>query len=452
MSRLFSLRRLALVSVLFFGSLTGYTLLALLDLQDELSEDVGENMVWAVGQATYQASLLSIAQGSETDAGGGYRSNPLIQRALLRARMQVLLAPTQADFMGRAGVLEQVRAVDQALQQGDFDPLKLHLELYEIGRQVMQVEREVAGERRDAYKRLMRQLIVFVFGVMASGIVLCLQLLRSLKRTREAHDEIARQHTQARELLDSLQRERQARMRYRDFVSLMSHQLRTPLAVIDSSAQRLLRQDGDTGREDAVAFRSQRIRRAVRQLNQLIARVLQGLRVDEQERDGGVLEIVRCDWGDVLQQAIDGFGDLLAERCIQVVWAPGSERPVWIACDRSWCVEILSNLISNADKYSPKDGAIEIHIEKIDGMLHCQVRDQGPGISPQELDGLFQRFFRGASSGMTAGVGLGLSIARTLAHWHGGTLTASNNAQGGACFTLTLPLSGNGHQPPPADA
>lgn len=441
MSLFISLRRLALLSVLVFVFLTGYTLSALLDLQDQLSADLGENMVWASAQASHQAALFKQAAGGI--GGSGHRGNAMLQRELLRARMQIFRAPTQQAFMERAGVLGLLDELDGMLAATPPDYDGLQLTLHEVGRKIMQTEREQAGERRDAYKQLMRQLIFFVLGVMVSGAVLCWQLLRSIRSIREGRDEIARQHAQAQQLLDALQRERETRLRYRDFVSLMSHQLRTPLAVVDSSAQRLSRESRGSELGEAVARRTERIRRAVRQLNVLISRVLQGLRIDEQgEGRAANLQLARCDWAQIITRTLDGFDELLATRPVRLRWAERARPPLWIRCDRLWCGELLANLISNADKHSPAGLPIEIEVSSEAGWLECRLCDSGPGIPDDELGRIFERFYRGGNSGQDAGIGLGLPIARTLARWHGGTLEASNRPEGGACFCLRLPLDG----------
>jgi two-component system OmpR family sensor kinase len=433
------IKGLALGSVFIFIGLTGYTLSSMQALQADLTEDLGENMVWAASQATYQSSLLQQAHLAP-GALPGHRGNPVLQRALLRGRLEVLLAPSQTSFMIQAGVLEQLQQVKAIAHSQEPDFVRIQTMLHDIGRQIMLTEREQSGERRDAYKRLLRQLIFFLYCVMASGGVLCWQLLRSLRSTRDALGEVARQHAQARELVDALEQERAARERYRNFVSVMSHQLRTPLAVIDSSAQRLMRQDNSVELEPNITARSQRIRRSVRQLNQLITRVLQGLRLDEQNDRSTQLEIMRCDWLDVVRQALDSFGDLLAARRVNLHSALDSlEQPLWIECDRLWCAEILANLISNADKYSPPESDIDIHIDSAYGMLRCQVINSGPSIPEEDLERLFERFFRGSNGHRASGVGIGLSIARTLAQWHRGSLTASNT-EVGVCFTLLLPL------------
>jgi len=417
-----------LLLMAIFAGLIGYILLALANLQDDLSKDPGEDMVWAIAQASYQNNLLLQILH---DPGSGHRGNRVLQHALLRGRLEVLLAPVQEPFMERAGVRESLLRVKEMLGAPLSDYAQIQVDLQAIGQQIMRTRLDIAGERRDAHEDLLRLLIISIGGVMLTGGLLCWQLLRSLARVRRARD-------QARHLLEALEREKEARLRYRDFVSVMSHQLRTPLAVIDSSAQRLARQTGD---ESSVQTRSQRIRSSVRQLNQLIARVLQGLRVDEHRGEGIELEYHRCDWEDLVRQALDGFGELLAARPVELEWAPGVTRPLWIECDRLWCVEVLANLISNAHKYSPPGAPIVIFVDSTDEMLLCSVSDSGPGIPKESLSRLFEPFYRGqAGKSVSEGVGLGLSIARALVHWHGGRLTAANRSEGGVSFTLQLPL------------
>ena len=433
------LHRLALVLVLFFGGLLGYSLMALLDLQEELSEDLGENMVWASGQALYQSGLLYQASLAPI---AGHRGNVALQTQLLKGRLEVLLAPTQRAFMQRAGVEQTLLTVREQIDAPEFERAALQTALYDVTRKIMQVEREVAGERRDAYKRLMRQLVLSILCVMAAGGALCWQLFINMRASRRAHEQLAEQHRHTQLLLADLERERTVRLRYRDFVSLMSHQLRTPLAVIDSSAQRLLRQ-GDHVDEGQVVERSGRIRSSVSQLNRLVGRLLDGLRLDETGALGeSSLLKARCAWRDIVAEAIDRFADTLGDRAIVQHWAPGVRAE--LMCDRLWSVEILVNLLSNAHKYSPPHRPIELHVWEDPQTLYCAVRDHGPGLPVAEHARIFERFYRTAGTQHIRGVGLGLPIARTLAQWHGGHLSVANAPEGGAVFTLTLPLTGGG--------
>lgn len=421
------LTRALLLLMIAFAGFVGYSLLALSDLERDLSRDLGEDMVWAVTQASYQSNLLMLAQYAPAK---GHRGNVALQRALLRGRLEVLLAPAQKRFMERAGVRDTLGGVKDMLGSTDPDFLQVQVDLQTIGQQIMRTNLDLTGERRDAHTSLLQLLALCIGGVVLTGGLLCWQLLRSLIRVRQAHD-----HT--RQLLDALEQEKEARLRYRDFVSVMSHQLRTPLAVIDSSAQRLARQDADAA---DVLTRAQRIRSSVRHLNQLIGRVLKGLQVDGQRSDGVALEYQRCDWGDILREAIDGFDDTLGGRQIDVRWTSGVPRPLWVECDRLWCVEIFANLISNAHKYSSFGTPVEITVDSSAGNLECSISDSGPGIPQATLARLFEPFYRGAESAGSDGIGLGLPIARAMVRWHGGQLNVTNRAEGGACFTVQLPL------------
>ena len=118
------------------------------------------------------------------------------------------------------------------------------------------------------------------------------------------------------------------------------------------------------------------------------------------------------------------------------------DGPDWLSFDRVRVHQCVTNLISNADKYSPPGSDIGIHLDSADGLLHCTVLNSGAEIPEQDLARLFERFFRGshAERSSSGGIGLGLAIARTLAQWHQGSLNASRREGGGAAFTLQLPL------------
>lgn len=444
MRRLAWIRRLALLAVFCFAGLTSYVLDKLVDLQDELGEDVGENVVWAMSQALYQSGLtVQAAQRAEQDPS--QRQRLTIQHQVLKGRLNILTESSLRAFMPRAGVWEDIERAQRIIEEPAPDYLAIQALMRDVGNRVMLTEREDAGTRRDKHSELMWQLMFSVIGVLASGAVLCWQLLHSLRRAELANAEVVRQHAQARRLLDALELERSARQRYRDFVSLMSHQLRTPLAVIDSSAQRLVRQG--EGQGQSIEDRSRRIRQSVHQLNQLIARVLEGLRVEDPNNSGNVtIEPVPCEWRDILREVLDKLDETLDERQVVMSW-PQGER-LELVCDPMWCGEILGNLLSNAHKYSSQGLPVEIDSHVEDGWLRCSVRDHGDGIAGQDMARVFERFYRGPWVSRAPGVGLGLSIARTLAEWHGGRLEASNAEGGGAVFLLSLPLAG----PLPADA
>jgi signal transduction histidine kinase len=104
--------------------------------------------------------------------------------------------------------------------------------------------------------------------------------------------------------------------------------------------------------------------------------------------------------------------------------------------------QILSNLLSNALRHTPDGGRVGVKLEKDLKAIRVQVQDSGPGIPPEALEHIFERFYRAdrSRSRLEGGTGLGLAIARKLAEAHAGSLTAANLPQGGATFTLSIPL------------
>ena len=108
---------------------------------------------------------------------------------------------------------------------------------------------------------------------------------------------------------------------------------------------------------------------------------------------------------------------------------------------RSALIKFSGNLLSNALRYTPEGGEILIRIDKENGRIQVAVQDSGPGIPPESLEHIFERFYRAdrSRSRSEGGAGLGLAIARKLAEAQGGSLTAANVPSGGAGSSLTLP-------------
>lgn len=426
------LRHFTLLVICFFVVMLGYALYKLTELQSDLGRDTGENMVWSLSQSSYQTSRLLLAMADEQSSAAEIER----LQAMIVASVRLLTQGRPRDFMQEAGVWPDVQRVQQALAADDVDYFALQREFQRIGGLIMVAERNLNGEQRDAQRHVVMQIMMASLGMLLAGMMLCCQLFLSLTHARAARLEISRQHAQAKALLDTLQRERSVRLRYRDFVSLMSHQLRTPLAVIDSSAQRLLRRH--TLEEQDISQRSQRIRTAVAQLNRLIERVLDGMRGDEGgEDERSSLCRTRCYWRDVIDDVLERLGDTLGSR--QIV---RRGEDIWVTCDRMWCVEILINLISNAHKYGPQETPIEVISEVREQVLYCTIRDYGQGIAAEDRSRIFERFYRGEQSTRSSGLGLGLPIARMLAQWQGGDVGLADGGGPGTAFIVQLPLIG----------
>jgi signal transduction histidine kinase len=119
------------------------------------------------------------------------------------------------------------------------------------------------------------------------------------------------------------------------------------------------------------------------------------------------------------------------------------EEPLIVEGDPSRLTQVLSNLISNAIKYSPDGGAVEVTGEERDGVVHIQVRDEGFGIPDEVRDRIFTKFFRGsAAEHGIAGSGLGLALARTVVEAHGGSISFESAGGDGTTFSVLLPKPG----------
>lgn len=233
-------------------------------------------------------------------------------------------------------------------------------------------------------------------------------------------------------LEQSLDRERDTTAIYRNFVSVVSHQFRTPLAIIDSSAQRILRYGGTHSPE--VVSRIERIRNAAMRLTQLVDSTLLASRLDEGQLD---MKLQFCDFAELVRSLCVRHQEIAAHRTIEV--SSCSEKLV-IECDPLLMEQVLSNLLSNAVKYSPDGSPILVRCWSDETSIHCSISDKGIGIPQDELPRLFERFFRARTAVGFTGTGLGLNFAHYVTSLHGGTITVRSEENVGSTFIVTLPL------------
>jgi signal transduction histidine kinase len=228
----------------------------------------------------------------------------------------------------------------------------------------------------------------------------------------------------------SINRRHEALQRQREFAANASHELRTPLTVIGTSVEDLRRNRqskvGDVG--EALTD----IEAEVRHMAALVDDMLLLARTDS-----GVVEIERVplDLGDVATDAASMLATLGQERGVKVVLDP---IPAPLTGDPLRLRQLVTILVDNAIRHSGVGSTVEARVRPAVGAAVLEVDDQGPGIKPDDLPRLFERFWR-ADDAPAGGTGLGLAIAKWIVEQHGGRISAENRPEGGASFRVWLP-------------
>ena len=220
-----------------------------------------------------------------------------------------------------------------------------------------------------------------------------------------------------------------------DFVSLVSHELRAPMASVVGSAQTLRqrwRELNPDQRESFLALISSETER----LAALVADVLDTSRIDAGTFTYRFADI---DLGALVRDSVAGLS--LTQDEVSVVADIHSELPS-VRGDRDRLQQVLTNLLDNAVKFSPAGEEVRVSAFQQDSRVRIEVSDRGPGVPPDQQRLIFEKFGRGktTSSPGTPGTGLGLYIARSIVEAHGGVLEVSSWPDAGATFTLSLPV------------
>jgi two-component system CheB/CheR fusion protein len=252
-------------------------------------------------------------------------------------------------------------------------------------------------------------------------------------RAREIH-EVNEQLSRANAELDAAGRQLREEQRAKDrFIATLSHELRNPLAAATAAVE-LLALDLPNGGRPALSVLERQLGTLVRMSNDLL---------DGTRALTGRLALVpeRVDVRSVVEGACADIRSLFGheERTLEVTLP---DTPVVVDGDRLRLAQVLTNLLSNALKYTPPGGRTEVRLAVEEGQARLTVRDDGTGFEPAQAEDLFGVFMRAAPAGPNTpeGLGLGLAVARTVVELHGGRISAWSEGPGkGAVFTVLLP-------------
>lgn len=235
---------------------------------------------------------------------------------------------------------------------------------------------------------------------------------------------------QARKLLEMDQLKSQ-------FFANASHELRTPLTLMLAPIQDLMDLRGDRLPKSVQHTLDLAYRNGLR-LNRLINQILDISRFDE---GGLVLKKQPVDMGEFLARQIAAYSSSADLKNLDLHFESDYEAVI-CAIDVDAMEKVVTNLISNAVKFTPRHGWIRVDLGiTLEHQAHIQITDSGPGIPPEERERIFERFYQvdGTLTRNYEGFGIGLALSRELVEKHGGTISVTADAEGGARFTVLLP-------------
>jgi signal transduction histidine kinase len=254
--------------------------------------------------------------------------------------------------------------------------------------------------------------------------VRAVELLDRAAELEEAARQLAEQNTQLRELDHAKD----------EFVALVSHELRTPLTSIIGYLEMVLEEDAEPltdGQRQFLTTVGRNVERLATLVNELLFLV---------QADAGRLQLTfaEADINELLAEATEAAQPAANAKQIELTLEAGQLAPA--VCDRSRIAQLVDNLISNAVKFTPQGGRVDVEAAQDGSAIAFSVTDTGIGIPADELPRLFGRFFRASSATSNAipGTGLGLAISQAIAEAHNSTITVQSTLAQGTTFRLLL--------------
>jgi signal transduction histidine kinase len=431
MSRPFLVAALAL-TVLFVLLLTAVTRLVV--NENRLAGEPAEGVIWFSSQGQYEAMRLAdTVLLYETGRVG--RDELVLRLDLLDSRLDLFeqgQMPRRAAAMGFSDEiaslrpqLQSGRAILQNLKPQDAKAVE---QLHDVAQSIAQTMRDFANagmldgrQRQDAGRKSRRQILFEVIGYLlatiVAGVLVAIIVVRGLRSTVQAEA--------------ALEHEREISRLHRAFTSVVSHQFRTPLSIIDASSQRMLRRGAAMTAEE-IATRVSKIRNACQRLTRLMESTLNAARLEQGEI--------------TFRQRPCNLRELIVSVCDQ---QPEEDRnriechldglPDLVSADSVLLEQAIQNLLSNALKYSDQDTPVVIRGDCLGGNVLISVKDHGVGIPADEITFVSERFFRARTAEGVPGTGIGLNFVSQIMALHGGQCDIESVEGEGSVFTLKFP-------------
>lgn len=262
---------------------------------------------------------------------------------------------------------------------------------------------------------------VLLSGVLALGVT---DMVRRVVMNEVGRVTLDRLYDDAQKIIDARQ----------EILGIVAHDLRNPLNTIAMATSLLIEEPGP---ETARISQLRIIKRSGERMNRLIQDLLSVTTIE-----AGRLSIVprKVTVHDIFREASEMLEPIAREKSLTFVVMAADDLPA-VRADPARVLQVLSNLVGNAVKFTPPGGTITLSAARTDGPVQCSVTDTGPGIPAAQIPRLFGKFWQ-AKRGDGRGVGLGLAIARGIVEAHGGTIDVRSEMGRGSVFSFALPVWG----------
>jgi signal transduction histidine kinase len=300
--------------------------------------------------------------------------------------------------------------------------------LLELRNAALEIELAMAQHRRDSFERKLQsrqrfvrraEVVVVLASSLAVGCGLALALLLGRR--------LARRFREAEVTIEAATRTVAAR---EEALAVISHDLRNPLHAITMGARAVQ----ETTSEGSTRRYIHAIGNAAERMKHMVDRLLEAWRIE-----CGLVDL-RCEktsTREIIDTTVEMFQVSADERHVRLT---GDAPACFVVADSERVVEVLSNLIGNALEFAPRDGHVAIGAEVVGDAVRFTVTDDGPGIAPEQIPHLFERYWRGDTRERRHGLGLGLYICKQLVQAHHGTIGVDSTLGAGATFWFTLPV------------
>ena len=273
-------------------------------------------------------------------------------------------------------------------------------------------------------------MLIFMVALLIVACVFAMKAyLAKTKYNARLKDSMQRQ----KKMTEEMERMTQKQLR---FFTNVSHELRTPLTLISGPADRLAEYHGISGEARKLV---EMIRRNVGILTQMVSEILEFRKI---QNDKATLMLNRFDLASDLKTWADDFRTV-AERKQIGISVVAAEEPSVVIADREKIAHIFFNLMTNAIKYTPVKGAIVISLKHADGIYSISVADNGKGMSGDDAQHIFERFYQASDS--VGGTGIGLAIVKAYVDLHRGTVGVESEPGKGSVFTFAIPETQPGY-------